>query len=177
MMALGVVKAGLGEKSCNGRGRILPALKLGLNYAEACAAAGYNHRNMMTKAENEARELLGRIPAIRKNELRQPVVEKILNQMVNVVNALMAKYGRFDEIRVELARELKQSKEQREKSYKSMLSTQRENERIAARIAEYGVVTRSRIQKYTLWEEDAHCCLHHVHPVVYTLLRPVFGVC
>lgn len=55
---------------------------------------------------------------IKKNELRQPVVEKILNQMVNVVNALMEKYGRFDEIRVELARELKQSKEERSNTYK-----------------------------------------------------------
>lgn len=176
LSALDFVKAGFGNKSSKAMRRILPFLQLGLNYADACAAAGYNHSNSMTKAENEARELLDRIPAIRKNELRQPVVEKILNQMVNVVNALMAKYGRFDEIRVELARELKQSKEQREKSYKSMLSTQRENERIAARIAEYGVVTRSRIQKYKLWEETDHCCIYCGQPVdVHDFLQG-FGV-
>ena len=72
----------------------------------------------------------------------------------------MARYGRFDEIRVELARELKQSKEEREKSYKSILRTQRENERIAARIAEYGTATRSRIQKYKMWEETEHRCIY-----------------
>lgn len=60
-----------------------------MNYAEACEAAGYTHSNNYTKAENEAHALLDRLPAIKKNELRQPVVEKILNQMVNVVNALM----------------------------------------------------------------------------------------
>lgn len=70
--------------------------------------------------------MLDRLPAIKKNELRQPVVEKILNQMVNVVNALMEKYGRFDEIRVELARELKQSKEERSNTYKSINKNQRE---------------------------------------------------
>lgn len=173
---LDFVKAGFGNKSSKAMRRILPFLQLGLNYADSCAAAGYNHSRTETKAESEARELLDRLPAIRKNELRQPVVEKILNQMVNVVNALMEKYGRFDEIRVELARELKQSKEQREKNYKSILSNQRENERIEARIKEYGVPTRSRIQKYKLWEETGHCCIYCGQPVDVSDFLRGFGV-
>lgn len=96
--------------------------------------------------------------------------------MVNVVNALMEKYGRFDEIRVELARELKQSKEEREKSYKSILRTQRENERIAARIAEYGIATRSRIQKYKMWEETDQCCIYCGQPVKLSDFLQGFGV-
>ena len=118
LSAIDLVKAGFGNKSSKAIRRILPFLQLGMNYAEACEAAGYTHSNNYTKAENEAHALLDRLPAIKKNELRQPVVEKILNQMVNVVNALMEKYGRFDEIRVELARELKQSKEERSNTYK-----------------------------------------------------------
>lgn len=173
---LDFVKAGFGNKSSKAMRRILPFLQLGLNYADACAAAGYNHSRIETKAESEARQLLDRLPAIRKNELRQPVVEKILNQMVNVVNALMEKYGRFDEIRVELARELKQSKEEREKSYKSILRTQRENERIAARIAEYGTATRSRIQKYKMWEETEHRCIYCGQPVDVSDFLRGFGV-
>lgn len=85
--------------------------------------------------------------------------------MVNVVNALMEKYGRFDEIRVELARELKQSKEERSNTYKSINKNQRENEQIAKRIVEYGVPTRSRIQKYKMWEESKHCCIYCGQPV------------
>ena len=34
--------------------------------------------------------------------------------MINLVNKLIEKYGKPDEIRVELARELKQSKDERE---------------------------------------------------------------
>ena len=162
---LDFVKAGFGNKSSKAMRRILPFLQLGLNYAEACEAAGYNHSGSVTVAENEARELLDQLPAIRKNELRQPVVEKILNQMINVVNALMEKYGRFDEIRVELARELKQSKEERSNTYKSINKNQRENEQIAKRIVEYGVPTRSRIQKYKMWEESKHCCIYCGQPV------------
>lgn len=165
LSAIDLVKAGFGNKSSKAIRRILPFLQLGMNYAEACEAAGYNHSNNYTKAENEARALLDRLPAIKKNELRQPVVEKILNQMVNVVNALMEKYGRFDEIRVELARELKQSKEERSNTYKSINKNQRENEQIAKRIVEYGVPTRSRIQKYKMWEESKHCCIYCGQPV------------
>ena len=81
------------------------------------------------------------------------------------MNALMEKYGRFDEIRVELARELKQSKEERSNTYKSINKNQRENEQIAKRIVEYGVPTRSRIQKYKMWEESKHCCIYCGQPV------------
>ena len=44
------------------------------------------------KTAVEARELKNIIPLLKKNALRNPVVEKILNQMINVVNAL--KIGR-----------------------------------------------------------------------------------
>ena len=165
LSAIDLVKAGFGNKSSKAIRRILPFLQLGSGYAEACKKAGYNHSHSLTKVENGARELLDSLPAICKNELRQPVVEKILNQMINVVNALMEKYGHFDEIRVELARELKQSKEQRSNRFDSITKAQQENERIAARIAEYGTPTRSRIQKYKLWEESNHCCIYCGQPV------------
>ena len=99
---------------------------------------------------------------IQKGELRQPVVEKILNQLVNLVNALIAEYGHFDEIRVELARELKQSREERASATKAISDNQKENDRIAKRISEeYGLTpTRSRIQKYKMWEESDQICIY-----------------
>ena len=45
--------------------------------------------------------------------MRNPIVEKILNQMVNVVNEVIDVYGKPDEIRIELARELKKSANER----------------------------------------------------------------
>ena len=155
------VKAGYSNKSSRAIRKILPHLQEGMQYYEAKLAAGY-HDTTLTKEQNEARELAERLLTIPKGELRQPVVEKILNQVVNLVNALMDEYGRFDEIRVELARELKQSREERESTTKAINQSQKVNEAIAKRIQdEYKLTpTRTRIQKYKLWEETDHICIY-----------------
>lgn len=59
--------------------------------------------------------------------------------MVNLVNAIIEKYGKPDEIRIELARELKQSKDERNAADLKMSKRQRENEIIASRLEEYGL--------------------------------------
>lgn len=74
--------------------------------------------------------------------------------MVNLVNAVIEKYGKPDEIRVELARELKQSKEERNETDKAMSKRQRENEDITKRLTEFGLrATRNNIIKWRLYEE------------------------
>ncbi len=158
---LDFVKAGYGNKSSRAIRKILPYLMEGMSYYDAKLAAGYDD-TPLTLAQNESRELLERLLPIEKGELRQPVVEKVLNQLVNLVNALMAEHGRFDEIRVELARELKQSREERESATKRMSSNQRDNDTIAKRIKEeyHLTPTRSRIQKFKMWEETGHTCIY-----------------
>lgn len=155
------VKAGYGNKSSKAIRKILPYLMEGKSYYEAKIAAGYNDTTL-TKEQNEARELAERLMPIQKGELRQPVVEKILNQLVNLVNALMTEYGRFDEIRVELARELKQSREEREKATRDISNNQRKNDEIAKSIKEIFELTptRSRIQKYKMWQESETQCIY-----------------
>ena len=160
------IKPGFGNKSAKAIRRILPFLQEGLVYSDACAEAGYNHSNSLTKTENESRALLARLPQIRKNELRQPVIEKILNQMVNVVNAIYDEYGQIDEIRVELARELKQSKEERKNTTSNIAKRERENKNIAGKIEEFNIrPSRNRIQKYRLWEESEQKCFYCGQPV------------
>ena len=155
------VKAGYSNKSSRAIRKVLPYLQDGMQYYDAKQMAGYNDTTL-TKEQNMARELAERLLPIKKGELRQPVVEKILNQLVNLVNALMDEHGRFDEIRVELARELKQNREERESATKAMARNQKQNEEIAERIQkEYGLTpTRSRIQKYKMWEESEHICIY-----------------
>lgn len=155
------VKAGYGNKSAKAIRKILPYLMEGKNYYEAKIAAGYKDTTL-TKEQNETRELADQLAPIEKGELRQPVVEKILNQLINLVNALMVEYGRFDEIRVELARELKQSREEREQTTKDINNNQRKNDEIAKRIKdEYKLnPTRSRVQKYKMWEETKQQCIY-----------------
>ena len=155
------VKAGYSNKSSRAIRKVLPYMQDGMQYFDAKIMAGYNDVTL-TKEQNMTREIAEKLLPIKKGELRQPVVEKILNQLVNLVNALMHEHGRFDEIRVELARELKQNKEERESATKAMARNQKQNEEIAERIQkEYGLTpTRSRIQKYKMWEESEHICIY-----------------
>lgn len=163
------VKDGYAGKSNTAMRKILPYLMEGYIYSDACAMAGYNHSNSVTKEENLKRELKSKIFPILKGEMRQPIVEKILNQMINVVNALIEEYGEFDEIRVELARELKQSREEREKTTKAISQNERDNAEMANRVAEYGFTpTRNRILKMKLWEEVQHLCIYCGQPVNVT---------
>ena len=155
------VKQGYGNKSAKFICKLLPHLQEGKMYSEAAEAAGVRHSDSMTAQERDERSLLETIPLLEKNALRQPVVEKILNQMVNLVNALKREYGEIDEVRVELARELKMSREERVETTKSNNAREKENEAIAKRIAEYGLTpTKSRIQKYRLWQESDECCIY-----------------
>ena len=157
---LDFVKPGYGNKSAKFMCKLLPQLQQGLGYSEACAAVGYRHSGSLTREEIAERTLLPQIPLLQRNELRQPLVEKILNQMINLVNTLQAEYG-IDEVRIELARELKMSREEREKISIANRSREKENKKIAEHIQECGFYpTKTRIRKYMMWEEAEHRCMY-----------------
>ena len=157
---LDFVKPGYGNKSAKFICKLLPQLQQGLGYSEACTAVGYRHSNSPTSEEITERTLLEKIPLLQRNELRQPLVEKILNQMINLVNALKAEYG-VDEVRVELARELKMSREERERMTIQNDKRKEANDKVAERIRQCGLYpTKPRIQKYMLWEEAGKVCMY-----------------
>jgi CRISPR-associated endonuclease Csn1 len=60
-------------------------------------------------------EIQQKLAPIKQNSLRNPVVEQVLNQVVNMVNLAIEKHGKIDEIRVELARELRNNAKTRKK--------------------------------------------------------------
>lgn len=156
LAAIDFRNAGFGNKSAKAIRKILPYLQRGYKYSQAMALAGYNHSGSLTTEERRSRSLKERLDLLPKNALRQPVVEKVLNQLINLTNAMLETYGRPDEIRIELARELKQSQEERNKADKANRDKERENKRIAERIEkDYPRVRCSRrnIQKYKLYEE------------------------
>lgn len=157
---LDFVKPGYGNKSAKFICKLLPQLQQGLGYSEACAAVGYRHSNSPTSEEITERTLLEKIPLLQRNELRQPLVEKILNQMINLVNALKAEYG-IDKVRVELARELKMSREERERMTIQNDKRKEANDEVAEKIQKSGLYpTKSRIRKYRLWVEAGRQCLY-----------------
>jgi CRISPR-associated endonuclease Csn1 len=146
-----------GSLSAKAMRKIFPYLKEN-NYSESCKLAGYNHSSSVTKEENEKRPLKGKLELLKKNSLRSPVVEKILNQMVNVVNAIIEdpSLGKPDEIRIELARELKKNSKERAEMTLNINSAKIENEKIRKLLSqEFGVKnpTRNDIIRYKLYEE------------------------
>lgn len=147
-------KHGFGNKSHRAIRKILPYLIEGDGYSDACSYAGYNHSFSLTKQENEERKILEKLKPLAKNSLRQPIVEKILNQMINVVNAIIDTYGKPDEIRIELARELKQSKDERNDTFKAMNERAKENKQIEKELTEFGLrANRKNIVKWRLYHE------------------------
>lgn len=140
--------------------RILPHLRNGLQYSDACNAAGYNHsKRSLTKQDILNKVLVSQIDLLPRNSLRQPVVEKILNQLINITNALISTYGNPDEIRIELARELKKSADERAKLNSANNANEKENNSIRKLLQErFGIQNPSRndIVRYKLYKELEH---------------------
>lgn len=137
--------------------KLLPHMMKGYEYSEACKMAGYNHSaRSLTKEEIANKEYKNRLDEIRRNSLRNPVVEKILNQMINVINEIVKTYGKPDEIRIEMARELKKSQEERELLDAAIRKNAAESEQLRKELEEeFGIqhVTRNDILRYKLYNE------------------------
>lgn len=163
--------ADYGRLSAKAIRRIYPHLRE-LQYSEACERVGYRHsKSSLTTEENDNRPLLDSLPILPKNSLRQPVVEKIINQMIQLVNTLVSKHSqydnngeiverlRFDEIRIELARELKQSASERAETLKEINKNEKLNQSIIKELQEsfpeFRTATPSRndIIRYRLYKE------------------------
>ncbi|GIM52531.1 CRISPR-associated endonuclease Cas9 [Capnocytophaga cynodegmi] len=151
-----------GNLSTKAMRKIYPYIKEN-KFSTACELAGYRHsKHSLTKEENDNRVLKDSLEVLKKNSLRQPVVEKILNQMINLVNALLKKYRaenpnfKFDEIRIELARELKKNAEERANMTANINKAKTEHEKIIKILKnEFGLPnpTRNDIIRYRLYEE------------------------
>lgn len=146
-----------GSLSSKAISKILPHLKDGLPYSDAAVLAGYkSHSHSENKEERANKTLKENLEILPKNSLRNPVVEKILNQTINVLNSIIKEYGKPDEIRLELARELKKSAKEREELTKTMNSASAEHENIHRILkTEFGLsyVSRTDVIRYKLWKE------------------------
>ncbi|SDY25250.1 type II CRISPR RNA-guided endonuclease Cas9 [Nitrosomonas sp. Nm33] len=94
----------------------------------------------------------------RYGKIANPTVHIGLNQVRLAVNALIKRYGHPSEVIVEVARDLKQSKEQRSEENKRQAENQQRNNRLRTEIArilqinEEGI-RRDDIEKMILWIE------------------------
>jgi len=108
----------------------------------------------------------GRIP--------NPTVHIVLNQLRKLINALINKYGKPNEIAIEVTRELKLSRKVKEAIRQIQTKNQKENKRIELKLKEifgssYRLTPIDR-KKYILWEELGknhlgHLCLYCGKPI------------
>ena len=156
-----------GSLSAKAIRKILPHLKDGFSYGgresrpkepSACEYAGYNKhsKSSLTKAEKEQKAYKDKLDILPRNCLRNPIVEKILNQTVNVVNTVIKEYGKPTEIRIELARELKKSSEERKEMSEAISETTSKHEKYREILqSEFGLkhVSRNDLIRYKLYLE------------------------
>lgn len=147
-----------GSLSAKAIRKILPHLKEGNTYDVACGYAGYRHSaSSLTKEELDNKVYKERLEILPKNSLRNPVVEKILNQMINVINLIIDIYGKPDEIRIELARELKKNAKEREDLTKSIAENTKLHEQYRDVLSKspfnLSNISRTDIIRYKLYDE------------------------
>lgn len=159
--------------------KILPFMKAGHEYSLACEYAGYRHSaRSLTKEELEKKEYKTHLDLLPRNSLRNPVVEKILNQMINVVNTVADTYGKPDEIRIELARELKKTAKERELMTQSISQATAQNEKYRKAIEqEFGIqhVSRNDILRYKLYMELKDNGFHTLYSNTYIPKEKLFS--
>lgn len=141
-----------------------------MRYDEAVRAAGYEHHSDFRTGEvfDEAPyygQILERYMApVGKNSgspdeerfgrIANPTVHVGLNQLRQLLNALIRAYGHPAEIVVELARDLKQTQEQRKEADQRQTENQKKNERRKADLAASGIPMRGdALLRMQLWEE------------------------
>lgn len=91
-----------------------------LNYWEATAVRYGSHSSKKGTA-------IGTMKPVERHSMNNPIVEKIVNETISVVNDIQQRYG-FDEVRIELSRELKASMDERQQMWEGMNSNAAKNE-------------------------------------------------
>lgn len=92
-------------------------------------------------------------------KIKNPVVITALFEIRKLVNEIIDFYGKPDEIKVELARDLKTSKQNRYETRRKQQFLERENDRIKKELENLNQrINHTNILKYKLWEECNHTC-------------------
>lgn len=111
----------------------------------------------------DATELLEKLPVGKEADkeiqsIRNPIVITALFELRKLVNELIDEHGKIDEIKVEMARDLKVSKSERYKTRRNQQRLERENDRVKAEVLKYTNLSHDNILKFKLWEECKRTC-------------------
>ncbi|MBU1073463.1 type II CRISPR RNA-guided endonuclease Cas9, partial [bacterium] len=134
--------------------RLLPELEKGMRL-QAAIKQIYN-------VQQEVKDPLDMLPPLQDvlTELRNPVVARALSELRKVVNAIVRKYGKPKRIRIELARDVRNSPKRRQDIIKRNRDNEKVREKATAILVDYGIGNPSRndVMKYLLAEESRWLC-------------------
>lgn len=130
---------------------LLPLMQEGVRYATA---------RKQVYGQDRRTEVVDRLPPVLAavSALRNPVVCRALTELRKVVNALTREYGKPALVRIELARDMKRGRKQREKTFKNMRRNEESRDDARTKIQairELGIAepTPGDILKWRLAEE------------------------
>lgn len=136
--------------------KILPFMKEGYQYNEACEKAGYDFKAIYKG------EKYKKLPVIDIEEIVNPVVNRALAQTRKVINAIIDKYGPPVRINIELARELSKSFKDRKAIEKEQKQNRVNMEKIREELKTlFGKEpTYTEVLKYRLWQMQNFECAY-----------------
>ena len=103
--------------------------------------------------------------------LRNPTVVRTLSELRKVVNALIRLHGKPELIRVELARDAKRTKKERDKLTFSNLKRNKQKDLARAELGEHGrKVSGDDLEKLLLWNECNRMCPYTGNSISFDLL-------
>lgn len=169
--------SGYGALSRKAIDLILPFLEQGMTYDKAVAAADIpSHSDLTWQVKREVTDQLpyyGEVlqrhvgfgtgdpkdaPEVRFGKIANPTVHICLNQLRLIVNLIIKRYGRPDEVVIEVARDLKLSREKKNEIARKQKKNQEKRDQVRKEIAailecDESLVTGEDIEKWLLWEE------------------------
>ena len=145
-----------GSLSVRAMQKLIPLLEEGLRYDEACTRVYGDHRGLRPEQRTN------RLSLKDMEEITNPVVRRAVSQTIKVINAVVRAYGPPDVARIELAREMSRTFDERRKMEKRQDDNRAANERAKDQIAEYkgDHATGLDIVKFKLYREQDGVCLY-----------------
>lgn len=136
--------------------KILPFMKEGYQYNEACQKAGYDFKAIYKG------EKCKKLPVIEIDEIVNPVVIRSLAQTRKVINAVIDRYGSPIRINIELARELSKNFKDRKAIEKEQKENRDNIDKIKKQLQELmgKVPTGREVLKYRLWQQQRGECAY-----------------
>lgn len=111
----------------------------------------------------ESREPVHRLPPVLKwkSSLRNPAVTRALTELRKLVNEIVRVFGKPEQIRIELARDLKRGRKERERKSKEITAQTKLRDQARVKIFKEAGISEPRssdIEKALLWEECGGVC-------------------